>query len=160
MKRRTLAFAIGMMVMLLPAFVTAQSPLEGNWQHVEYSYESKDTSFTWTNLQPSIYIFGEKYYSMMMIHGEEARPLVPDGLGMRSLDRDQLLSIVLPLTANSGTYEIDGNSFTIDPIVAMWPNFMESGTWTFTFEMRDGYLWLTRNFNEHAKGVFKLERLN
>lgn len=157
MKRKTIILTVSVMALLFPLISFSQSPIKGNWKHIEYHFESPDTSFTWTNMQPSLYMFDDKYYSMMYVGGEKPRPLV--SVPIRDFNLEQFRAMILPFLANSGTYEITDNTFIINPIVAMYPNFMENGSWTFSFEMRDGYLWLTRNFSDQAKGVYKLEKL-
>jgi hypothetical protein len=49
----------------------------------------------------------------------------------------------MPFVANAGTYEVEGSSITIRPLVALWPNLMGGGSRTFSYRIEDGALILT-----------------
>ena len=88
---------------------------------------------------------------MMFVQGDEARPLLGDDATRESISNAQMRSTFMTFIANSGTFTVDGSTFTTDPDVALWPDFMESGSDTFTFELEgntltlaseiDGELW-------------------
>jgi len=127
----------------LPVVASAEKcPLEGAWEIVEQSYTSADTSWAWSDPQPSLFIFGKKHYSIMFVRGTEPRALFADP----AVDTDEeILAAYRSFTANSGTYEVTGSDVTTRPIVAKWPNFTESGFGylKYQFEVQGDSLLLT-----------------
>lgn len=111
----------------------AQSELEGVWQVVEASGTDDEGDWKAQNIQPSLFIFLDGYYSIAVVHGDEARPLMADDATRDSISPDEVFSIFRPYTSNSGTYEISGSTLTTKPMVALWPNFMEGGSQIYAF---------------------------
>ena len=144
----------------LPAIVTAQNDLLlGAWKQTEYSFTSTDTSFTIKSPQPSLHIFGTKYYSFMYVTGNEPRSLMADDANRSTITDEQMRSIFMPFVANSGTYELDGTSLTTRPTVALWPNFMTGGSATYEYKIDGATLLLTRTSDTGTKRQYKLTRL-
>ena len=114
----TLVFLSG--ILAVPLIVAAQNnPLLGAWQQTEFSFSSKDTSYTVKNPQPSLYIFGKKYYSEMFVIGDKPRQLLPNNSDRVSISDKQIRDTFMPFVANSGTYKIDGKKLITSPIVAL-----------------------------------------
>ena len=74
-----------------------------------------------TNPQPEIWIFTQKYCSIMGAIGEKLRPDLPE-----DPTEAQLLEAWRPFNASTGTYEVSGSTITILPIVDKNPNAMNS----------------------------------
>jgi hypothetical protein len=117
--------------------------LNGAWEGVETWGENAEGEWKIDHVQPMLYLFLDGYYSIMYVAGDEARPLMPDDADRESISTEQMRSIFMRFIANSGTYEINGSTLTTDPMVALWPNFMESGSGTYEVDMQDGMLLLT-----------------
>ena len=128
-----------------------QETLEGAWKITEESFESPAAGWTNTRPQPSLYIFAEQHYSIM---------LVPSGPGGRSQPRelfsgnDPVLGSAEPtdaekvaaydsFIANSGTYEVSDSSLTTRPMVAKSPNVMSGESLTYTYQIEGDILQLT-----------------
>jgi hypothetical protein len=155
----TCALGIFLIILSSSALSQAQNDLEGVWQQTEFSFISDDTSYSIKSPQPSLYIFGKKYYSIMYVQGEQPRPLMPEGSYRRTLTDKNIRDIFMPFIANSGVYTVRGSKITYNPIVALEPNFMTGGSGQFTFNIKDGTLFLTRIFEDGAKRYIKLKRL-
>ncbi len=80
--------------------------------------------------QPTMYLFTSRYYSHVSVTSPTPRP---NHTGP-NLTETQRLEMWEPFSATAGTYEVRGNEFTIRPIVAKNPAFMEPGSFT-TFEL-------------------------
>src|SRR5436190_21130755 len=96
----------------------AESPIEGAWSVVS----SKGTDSANPAVQPSLYLFTDKHYSMMRITGPRTL-----AAGDSVTDADKL-SAYDSFVANSGAYEIADSTLTIHPMVARSPNYMAGGS--------------------------------
>ena len=124
--------------------VAEQSPLNGAWETVGMSGTNADgDDWKLEHVQPSLYVFQDGYYSEMLVQGNEARPLMADDATRESLTDEEIRSMFMTFIANSGTYEVEGSSVTTRPMVALWPNFMEGGFYTFTYRMEGEWLYLS-----------------
>ncbi|MFQ5678756.1 MAG: hypothetical protein ACE5HP_04790 [Gemmatimonadota bacterium] len=145
--RRSSLGAIGLLLaagaLLGPRTVVAQGDLIGVWRAVERSGTGPDGEWKDETIQPSLYIFADGYYSIMFVGGNEARPLQAEDATRETLTDEQMRSIFMTFVANSGTYEVDGSSLTVRPIVALWPNYMEGGSTTYAYEVGENELVLT-----------------
>ncbi|MCH7476435.1 MAG: lipocalin-like domain-containing protein [Gemmatimonadetes bacterium] len=134
-------------VIFMPLTAQAQSSaLQGAWTVTEVSVSTPDTSYTVTSPQPSLYIFLKQHYSVMFVLGSEPRELFSgDEPMLGSLDPTdaEKLAAYDSFIANSGTYELTDSTFTTRPMVAKSPNFMVSGSLTFTYRVEADTLWLT-----------------
>ena len=137
----------------------AQSDLNGVWKIVEASgHNAEEGDWKWENIQPSLYIFYEGYYSEMYIPGNKARPLMPDDATPSNITEEQMRSIITQLRTNSGTYELNDSVITLKPIVAMWPNFMEGGSASWAVKL-EGNAMHYSNEGDGWNWSMKLERL-
>ena len=116
----------------------SQPTLEGVWKIAEVHPSGPNASPN-MNPQPGLYIFTKKYYSIMNVEGDKLRP----NLGPNATDAEKAAVWQL-FTANSGTYEIKGTTFTIHPIVAKNPGVMNASSFTtFEFKIEGNSLWVT-----------------
>ncbi len=141
--------------------IAEQSPLNGAWEIIESSGTDADgDDWKLDNVQPSIYLFQDGYYSIMLVRGNEPRVLIPDGTTWDTMTEEQLRATCSGafFSANSGTYEVSGSSVTIKPIVAKHPNFMEGGSDTFTYRVEGDELYLSGEF-DGGTWTEKLQRL-
>ncbi len=163
MKRLTLvclAMTLGFGLQANSGLVWAQSELNGAWERFEVSGHNADGDRKLDNVQPSLYLFHDGYYSIMLVRGNEPRPLMPEGTTWDSMTEEQLRSVCsgAVFTAHSGTYEVSGSSLTTKPMIAKWPNFMEGASATYTYRVDGEWLYIS---GERRGGTFteKLRRL-
>jgi hypothetical protein len=112
-------------------------PLEGAWSVVSISATGPDSANT--TVYPSVYLFGDRYYSMMRVTGPRtlaAADSVTDAEKLAAYDT---------FVANTGTYETADSTLTTHPIVARSPNFMSGGSDQYTFRVSGDTLWLSNN---------------
>ena len=138
----------------------AQSDLNGVWEIVEAFGHNAEGDWNVENVQPSLFIFMDGYYSIALVRGNEPRPLMPEGTTWDTMTEDQLRSVCSGdyFSANSGIYEVSESSLTTRPMVAKWPNFMEGGSATYTFRLDGDMLTLSRE-GEGWNWTNKLRRL-
>ncbi|MBT5876893.1 MAG: hypothetical protein HOH43_25955 [Candidatus Latescibacteria bacterium] len=139
-------------------------PLEGAWKIVEWSGAGADTSWTQVAPQPSLYLFGKEYYSVMYINGTEARALFEEGTP-GGTDAEKVAGYNT-FIANSGSYAISGTNVTTSPMVAKWPNYMTGDqSATFAYRVEGDNLWLenvSNTFTTETPSIIvttKLERI-
>ena len=126
---------------------------------IEYSGESVYSGKRdWKNVQPSVLIFMEGYYSINYIQGEEKRPVMPDGAWRGNISVEQANSIWKPYTSNTGQLEITASQIVTTPIVAIWPNFMEGGKRFYDYHFEGDELIMSFD-EENANGTYRLRRL-
>jgi len=115
-----------------------EPPLEGAWSIVSISGSGPDSAAN-TMVQPSLYLFGDRHYSMMRVTGNQPRTLAATD----SVTDAEKLAAHDSYVANSGTYEIADSTLTIHPVVARSPNFMSGGSDKFTFRVSGDTMWLS-----------------
>jgi hypothetical protein len=113
------------------------SPLEGAWRLAEVT--SADTASAARVDEPGLFIFSPTHYSMMRVIGEMPRATFA---AVDPTDAEKLTAYDT-FIANSGTYQISGNTITTTPIVSKHPNFMNGGRDEFQFRAAGDTLWLT-----------------
>ena len=156
-----LALAFGLGLHANAGLVWAQSDLNGAWEIVEASGHNAQGDWKLENVQPSLYIFMDGYYSIAQVNGNEARPLMPEGTTWDTMTEEQLSSVcsAAVFSANSGTYEVDGSSLTTKPMVAKWPNFMEGGSASHTYLVENDMLTLAQE-GDGWNSTIELRRLH
>ena len=128
------AVIIALVAGALPALSLAQSrpSIQGAWQVVEVSTSGAAAS-TDANLQPSLYLFTTRHYSIMRVLA--ARPGFADP---SNVTEAEALAVWGPLQAQSGTYELAGGNLNLLPTVAKNPGVMRGGrkpdVYTFTLQ--------------------------
>jgi len=128
-----------------------QETLEGAWRVTEESFESPAASWTNTSPQPSLHIFAEQHYSIMLVPsgadgGSQPRELFPGNepvLGSAEPTDAEKVAAYDSFIANSGTYEVSGSSLTTRPMVAKSPNVMSGESLTYTYQIEGDTLQLT-----------------
>jgi hypothetical protein len=147
------AIAVGLVWAISIPAAHAETPLEGAW--IVSSWENLDGGAI-ADPQPGIFIFTGTHYSIMYVNTAELRPGYDDEAGQTDAET---LAAYESLTANSGGYEIDGNTFTTYAYVAKDTNYMggfpENDT-VYEFE-RDGdsLIITTKTFAEDFKVVLE-----
>jgi hypothetical protein len=140
------AFALIVLAACQPEITEDVNPLVGAWRVSELSVESPDTSYTITDVQPSLYMFTERHYSFMRVTGDQPRELfVGDApvIGSRTPTDAERIAACSAFTANSGTYEVSGSTLTLRPVVAKNPGVMSGVTFTRTIQVMEGMFHLT-----------------
>ena len=103
------------------AMTSAQAPsLQGVWRVSEIVVTGANAS-TNTSPQPGLYVFTKQHYSIVTVNGTAARKDVsPAKDPARLTDAEKVARYEMwnPFTANSGTYEVKGNTLTTHPMAA------------------------------------------
>lgn len=115
-----------------------EPPLEGAWSIVSIRVTGPDSAAN-TTVQPSVYLFGDRHYSMMRVTGNQPRTLAAN----YSATDAERLAAHNSFVANAGTYEVADSTLTIHPIVARSPNFMSGGSDKYHFRVSGDTLWLS-----------------
>jgi hypothetical protein len=115
-----------------------EPPLEGAWSVVSISVTGPDSAAS-TTVQPSVFLFGDKHYSMMRVTGNQPRKLAAKD----SATDAEKLAAYDSFIANAGTYEVADSTFTIHPVVARSPNYMSGGSDKYHFRVSGDTLWLS-----------------
>lgn len=92
-----------------------------------------------TTVQPSLYLFGDRHYSMMRVTGNQPRTLAASD----SVTDAEKLAAYDSFVANTGTYELTDSTLTIHPTVARSPHFMSGGSDKYGFRVSRDTLWLS-----------------
>jgi len=121
--------------------VSAQSStkksIEGAWKVTEIVVTGADASNVSTP-QPGLIIFTQKYYSVMWIPGNQPRALFKG----EDPTNEEKIAAYNSFVANSGTYDVAGETLTLHPMVARSPNFMAGGVSKNQFRIEGTTLWL------------------
>ena len=115
-----------------------EPPLEGAWSVVSINVTGPDSAAN-TTVQPSLYLFGDKHYSMMRVTGNQPRALAATD----SATGAEKLAAYDSFIANTGTYEVADSTLTIHPVVARSPNYMSGGSDKYQFRVSGDTLWLS-----------------
>lgn len=115
-----------------------EPPLEGAWKVVSINVTGPASAAN-TTVQPSLYLFGDKHYSMMRATGNQPRTLSATD----SATDAERLAAYNSFIANTGAYEVADSTLTIHPVVARDPNYMAGGSDKYTFRVSGDTLWLS-----------------
>lgn len=116
-----------------------EPPFEGAWTIASIKESGPDSAAS-TTVQPSLFLFGDKHYSMMRVTGNQPRALAAT---QNPTDAEKLSSYD-SFIANSGTYEVADSTLTIHPVVARSPNYM-GGSDIYHFRVSGDTLWLSNS---------------
>ena len=135
-----------------------QDELRGVWRMTEHTTTVDSQTVTYSNPQPSLFIFAEQnHYSMMYVPGEQPRIMfaVPG-----APTDSEMVAAYDPFVANAGRYDRVGDTVVFHPIVAKNPNFMASDSQVVAIRLLGDTLWLTTTGGFAASGdVRRLERI-
>ena len=115
----------------------SESPLEGAWSVASIHVTGPDSANA--TVQPSLFLFGDKHYSMMRVTGTQPRALAATD----SATDAEKLAAYNSFIANTGTYEVADSMLTIHPVVARSPNYMSGGSDKYHFRVNGDTLWLS-----------------
>ncbi|HKZ79337.1 MAG TPA: lipocalin-like domain-containing protein [Pyrinomonadaceae bacterium] len=131
------------LLVLCATVVSAQSsrkkPIEGAWKVTEIVVTGANASNV-PNPQPGLIIFAQKHYSVMWVPGNQPRSLFKG----EDPTNEEKIAAYDSFVANSGTYEVDGATLTLHPMVARSPNFMAGGVSKLQLRIEGTTLWLTQ----------------
>jgi hypothetical protein len=116
----------------------SESPLEGAWSVASIQASGPDSAANAT-VQSSLFLFGDKHYSMMRVTGNQPRTLAATD----SATDAEKLAAYNTFIPNSGTYEDADSTLTIQPDVARSPNIMSGGSDKYHFRVSGDTLWLS-----------------
>ena len=98
-----------------PAWAQSASVLEGAWAVESVTYEGANPGPP-VSEPTGLVMFTGQHYSMMFL-GTTDRPDMA-ALEWNDASADTLLAVWGPLTANAGTFELSGDTVTLNPTVA------------------------------------------
>lgn len=124
----------------------ASGPLEGVWTVV--AVEPVGAAPIEPS-QPGIYIFAADHYSAVYAPGSE--PRVKSATSF-SPTPEEMVTQYQSIIVNSGSYEVDGDSFTLRPMIAKSPGFV-GGHLTGTFSVTGDTLTLRHEHLVDLDGV-------
>ena len=111
----------------------SKAKLQGAWRVAEVKSTGPNAR-TNSNPQPGLVLFTGKYYSIMTVNSEQPRPDTPADAAKAT--GQQLAAVWGPFTANSGAYEISGDTIVVHPQVAKNPQVMRAGSsTTYSFKL-------------------------
>ena len=140
---KVIACMVSLLILVTAQSAVAQANLEGVWKVTEVTFTGPNAR-TITNLQPGLFIFTKKHYSVQAVTGEKPRPDLPQ----ENATDAQIAAAFRSFSANAGTYEIKGTTVTIRQMVAKNPNNMKPGSFvTFDFKIDGNTLSLTPKVN-------------
>lgn len=156
MTRRLAVVTSAALVTALVATAAAQSApsLKGAWKVVSITTGDGKVN---NAPEPGLYIFTDKHYSVQTVNAPR-----PASAGQSSPDKDRLAAYDA-FTANTGTYELKGSSYTTKPMVAKNPSVMTATTpgqpTEIRFEGANVVYLSSPNPDGKGKTVRKLQRL-
>jgi len=127
MRLRTAVVAI-LLVVGAAGMIRAQAPpsIQGAWRVTERTVTGANAE-TEKSPQPAIYLFTKQHYSVLAVGGNSARknPADPASPG-KLTDAEKLARFEVwnVFQANTGTYQVSGNTMTTKAIVAKNPAVM------------------------------------
>jgi hypothetical protein len=149
MRYRTLGlFVISLAIVTGAAgWVNAQSkpsPLEGAWTIQQITFAKPPANPP--NKPTGLFLFVGNHYSTQIVN-DSSRPNFGEG-GAAKATADQLRAIWGPLTSNSGTFTVSGNTIRYVATVAKNPAVMAGGSFEDTFTLNGDTLLLTQVKNQ------------
>lgn len=114
---KRLMFATALITFLWAGTVLAESPVEGAWRVTKSEVDGNVNE----SPQPALFIFTSTHYSIMIATGDEPRALPASE---QSTDAEKVVAYD-SFVANSGRYEVDGNSIKTRAWVAKSPSYMD-----------------------------------
>jgi hypothetical protein len=126
----------------------AKTKLEGAWRVTEVTRTGPNAG-TNSNPQPGLYVFAGKHYSIVTVNSDKPRPDLPADASKATAA--ELNAVWGPFTANSGTYEISGDTLTTHAMVAKNPGVMRSGSSaTYSIKVQGNTMTITQTKNTNG----------
>jgi len=113
--------------------------LPGAWKVTEIATVGPDVDEAYYELQPSLFIFTQKHYSMIWTPGRKPRQ---DSQTIWSPTDEEKIALFNSIIVNSGTYEQTDSTFITKPLVAKTPEFV-GGSALYSFHNQDDSLWVS-----------------
>jgi len=158
MKNTILSLTMVVAGIFLAGAVQAQSTLQGVWQIEEVTVVGGANEGTYTNPQPSLYIFTEQHYSTLIVLGDSPRQLFSD-----ETTDEETLAAFDNFIANAGTYQVAGSTLTVLASVAKVPGAMTGEAFTYEYSLDGDSLTLVLAGAAWASGdteiTYRLSRL-
>ena len=134
--------SLGLCVFALTAtsvYGQMKSPLMGAWKVTEIA---NPDSPPLTNPQAGLYLFTGKHYSAVRLNGARPLPSYPSNEVATDADKVAVFNI---LYMNTGSYTVNGNMLTLNPMVAKSAFAMEPGrTLEYEFAVKGDVLTLVQ----------------
>jgi len=122
---------------------TSATPVEGAWRLVEFKLGDAPAVVN----PASLYLFTARHYSVTYANTTQRATFAT---ASAPTDAEKLLAYNT-LIANSGTFEIAGDTLITRPVISRNPNFMGGGEDKFLMRTAGDTLWLT-----NVPGAFRL----
>ena len=114
---------------------TSAAPIEGAWRLVEFKLGDAPVVVN----PASLYLFTGRHYSVTYANIAERARFAVDSAPTDA----EKLQAYNTIVANSGTFELVGDTLTTHPVIARNPNFMGGGQDKFVMRTAGDTLWLT-----------------
>ena len=125
------------------AVETSATPIEGAWRLVEFKVGDAPVVVN----PASVYLFTGRHYSVN--YANIAEPRVRFAVDTAPTNAEKLQAYDT-FVANSGTFELVGDTLTTHPVISRNPGFMGGGQDRFVMRTAGDTLWLT-----HVPGGFR-----
>ena len=116
------------------------TPLTGAWQVTKVQMTGPNARAV-THPQPGLYLFTGEYFSLMMVMGDQSRPIHPTLPEVAKATPQEILAVYGPLIANTGKYEVKRGSLILHPTVSKNPELM-GGSVIYSFKIEGNTLTL------------------
>lgn len=146
--RRAILVLLAVFIVSGIANAQGRKSIKGIWKVAEITVTGNNAGKV-SNPQPGLMIFGKKYYSILYVASEQARPIYAGA----APTPEEKIAAFDSLLANAGTYEISGKTLTIRPTVARNPGFTGGGFATYQVSVDGKTLWLT---NKNSDFTFRV----
>ena len=138
------------------ASASAQTALTGVWRVQDVSVDGERLQSTAT--EPGLIFFGNEYYSATYVNATRTRE--PQDMPRPGFSYEQIIALYEPFSASAGTYEMEGPTLTVRPIVAaVGARFVSEEEITSEYQLDGDRLVLTSTNDEGARIVRTLLRL-
>ena len=143
-------FNVGLIVALLTASgaalacAQATASIQGAWSVTEVVVTGANAE-TIKSPQPGLYIFTKQYFSIMRVNGTAPRKdfgSPHDAVNLTDAEKIESYEVWKPFSANSGTYQVNGTTLTLRPLVAKNPSVMAWPPYTRDFRIQGNTLTL------------------
>ena len=121
----------GVLLVMVVASVAATQPgpsIQGAWRVTEVAVTGANASSN-KSPQPGIYIFTKGHYSIITVGGAAPRKnpaAAANPAQLTDAEKIARFEVWNPFAANSGTYQVTGNTLTTKAVVAKNPGVMDT----------------------------------